>query len=99
MYQEGLGGGGLENSNGTPLILHSKNVLVYSKQFIYITKTTCYNGTNYGTSISLAATHNHTGVLHVLIEKYYLNLQLYFPFRLFLSAKDSKSANIYRFPC
>lgn len=26
MYQEGLGGGGLENSNGTPLILHSKNV-------------------------------------------------------------------------
>lgn len=25
MYQEGLGGG-LENSNGTPLILHSKNV-------------------------------------------------------------------------
>lgn len=28
MYQNGLGGvgGGLENSNGTPLILHSKNV-------------------------------------------------------------------------
>lgn len=73
--------------------------LVYSKQFIYITKTTCYNGTNHGTSISLAATHNHTGVIHVLIEKYYPNLRLYFPFRLFLSAKDSKSANIYRFPC